>query len=445
MVSANPGSVLSVCCDHVSGDPAKHLAREESRMRKWCAVFVLTTLAVWCVWADHVELHFIDVSHGDSIYIRLPNGYDVLIDGGRSPGQVLGHLRAHMQDDLLDLVVATHYHSDHTGGLYAVLEASDFRVLDVLSPGVCTPEGFASAAHYAVSQTGGTWYSLHGTPTARQGTHWEFGEHRLTVLGPGRSHGCSSNTTANNDSIVLLLSGPAVRALFMGDAEQLGELDAVYYAQQKVINLNVDVLKVGHHGSNTSTTWSLLAASRPSVAVISDSGPHVSASTLDRLAAAGADVYATYHHGTVMMRFSQTGLSVHTDRGPEPLALTATVELLPKGTPSLFLDSMSVTTPVRTNQTARLNARSAPGADCRISVYYASGPSGSKSLNLTKADTSGQVSWSWQVGGNTSSGVYYAEVTAELRGKIVSSFIPFEVLRHPAYSAVTIGLLWQRG
>lgn len=396
-------------------------------MRKWCAVVVLTTLAVWCAWADYVELHFIDVGPGDFIYIRLPNGYDVLIDGGRSPGQVLDYLRAHMQDDLLDLVVATHYHSDHVDGLYAVLEASDFRVLNVLSPGVCTPERFASAAYQAVSQTGGTWYRLYGAPTASQGTHWNLGEYRLTVLGPARSHGCSSNTTANNNSIVLLLSGPEVRALFMGDAEQLGELDAVYYAQQQGISLNVDVLKVGHHGSNTSTTWSLLAASRPSVALISDSEGNATASTLDRLAAVGADVYASYHHGTVMMRFSQTGLSVHTDAGSEPLDLTATVDLLPTGIPSLALDIISVTTFVGRNQTANLNARTAPAATCSISVYYASGPSSSSSLRPTMASSLGRVSWSWRVGGNVTPGVYYAEVTAALGGKIVSSFIPFVV------------------
>jgi len=233
-----------------------------------------------------LDVHFIDVGQGDSILLNLGET-EVLIDAGeKSPG-VVNYLKKYV-DGPLEVMVATHPHADHIGGLPAVL--GSFQVQQVWYNGEKSDTKTYADFTTAV-QAEGTEIHI-----GKRGDKITTGLLSFSVLNPFNLAG-----TTNNNSIVLNLLYGVVDFLFTGDAEKESEAAMLLAADMPVPH--ADVLKVGHHGSRTASSKDFLALVSPKVAVYSagtgNTYGHPHQETLAALAQAGTMVYGTDINGTV--------------------------------------------------------------------------------------------------------------------------------------------------
>ena len=250
----------------------------------------------------NLTVHFIDVGQGDSILIETPNGNTMLIDGGsRSEGVTVIKYLNQLDISTINVMVATHPHEDHIGGLNDVL--SNFNVLQVYDPGVVhtsqTYENFlleidAKNIDYTIGKAG---HSIDLDPNIA-----------IEIISPE----IIDEDELNDDSIVIKMTYHDVSFLFTGDAESPPE-------NAMVQNYNVDatILKVGHHGSSSSTSQTFLNEVSPEVAIISEgvdnSYGHPTSSTLNKLESVGAYVYRTDIHGTVIVSTDGYTYNVNTE------------------------------------------------------------------------------------------------------------------------------------
>ncbi len=251
-----------------------------------------------------LEVYFFDVGQGDSELIRLPGGENILIDAGTSSteDELVGELRS-LGAETLDLVVATHPHADHIGGMAAVIDAFDVR--QVVMPRVSESDTPTTKTYENLLQSIAD-KGLTITPAEPGDELLSSGGAVLTVLAPnGEDYG-----DLNNYSVVLRLTYGEDSFLFTGDAEEASEEEMLSLDWP----LTATVLKCGHHGSETSTSPAFLDAVSPQYAVIScgvdnDYG-HPDAVTLEKLEAAGAEVFRTDRQGTILASTDGSGVTM---------------------------------------------------------------------------------------------------------------------------------------
>ena len=273
--------------------------------RKWIVlvaallfgVLISLSYSVLAAEDNTIWVSFIDVGQGDSILIQDSNGFDVLIDGGKTSAgdAVLSYLRSRGVDDI-DVMIATHANSDHIGGLIDVLGADDIPVERVLYNGypgtTVTWNNFVAAV---------TAEGLTLEATSYPDTHFWGGitAYTLNPL-PGLT-----NPEQNDASVVILIDHANVEILLTGDIGDANELEVAsrgvpYWFGPECC---AEVLKVGHHGSKYATSASFLATVQPDEAVISvgdNSYGHPAPETLDRLSTAGVTVWRTDESGTIL-------------------------------------------------------------------------------------------------------------------------------------------------
>jgi competence protein ComEC len=254
-----------------------------------------------------VELHMIDVGQGDALALRTPLGRWILFDAGRSwtggdagRSTVVPYVRRR-GGDVFGFVLS-HPHSDHVGGGASVIGA--LRPLEYWDGAYVTGSEPYRASLDEAAKTGVAWHRVHPDDSlAVDGV-------RIRFLAPD-SAWTASLADANEASAVALVQYGQVRFLMTGDAEA-GEEDWMLARDASV--LRADVLKVGHHGSSTSSTAAFLAAVRPRVALISvgaaNTYGHPSNAVVHALTALGAQVLRTDHLGTVVVRTDGRTLSV---------------------------------------------------------------------------------------------------------------------------------------
>ncbi len=248
--------------------------------------------------SGNLVVHFLDVGQGDSEFIELPDGKCMLIDAGTSEYSqtVIENINSYGYS-LIDYVVATHPHADHIGGMSEVINS--FEIGEIYMPKVSTSTRTFENLLTAISDKG---LSIN---TARAGVKVYSGSIlEIEFLAP-----VSSNyDDLNNSSAVLKISYGSNSYLFMGDAEELSEKEMI---KNNHTLLDADVLKVGHHGSDSSSTYEFLSAVSPKYAVIScgvdNSYGHPHRETVDKLNKAGAEIYRTDEQGNITITCDGSG------------------------------------------------------------------------------------------------------------------------------------------
>ena len=270
-------------------------------MKKLLALLLALLLLTGCVAYPEPEttvttpsaaltVHFIDVGQADCALLECQGKY-ILIDGGNvADGQLVTDYLENMGVTKLEAVIATHAHEDHVGGLPQVL--ATYETAAVYAPTRTYASNCFDQFVYYTDQQG-----LQIT-IPQAGDVIRFGAATATVMGPVKSY-----AETNDTSIVLLVQLGDTRFLFTGDMEVTAENDMLEYWGED-FNWRADVLKVGHHGSETSTGYRFLRAVMPQFGIISvgkdNSYGHPHEAPLSRLENAEVTVCRTDLLGTIL-------------------------------------------------------------------------------------------------------------------------------------------------
>jgi Predicted hydrolase (metallo-beta-lactamase superfamily) len=240
---------------------------------------------------SELKVHFLDVGQADCIFIELPNGQNMLVDSGNNADEAtIKHYLSARSVTKLDYFITTHPHEDHIGSADAVV--SSFEIGVVYAPKVSTNTKTFENFFNAVKKMG----MKIKAPEAGSYILNDNNKLSVQVLAPINS----DYEELNDYSIVLKLKYGNVSFLLEGDAESVSENEMIAGKYE----LKADVLKVGHHGSTSSTSQAFLDKVNPQYAVISvgkdnDYG-HPAQETLTKLSNAGVQVYRTDKSGTII-------------------------------------------------------------------------------------------------------------------------------------------------
>jgi competence protein ComEC len=232
-----------------------------------------------------LTVHFIDVGQGDSILIDIGDT-EVLIDGGEKKDIAADYISDYV-DGAIEAVIITHYDLDHIGGLISIFEQYDVKEFWYNGK-----EPVTDTSKELIVLVNSEDADIH---TAERGDEIQIGVLIFSVLNPAKP--LSSNS--NHDSIILELSYGETDFLFMGDADNA--------AESEILNIvhDIDILKVGHHGSKYSSSQEFLSIVKPEVAIYmageDNKYKHPHQETIDALKAIHAEIYGTDKYGTIQV------------------------------------------------------------------------------------------------------------------------------------------------
>jgi competence protein ComEC len=249
--------------------------------------------------SEVLNVYYLDVGQGDSELIELPNGQNMLIDAGNPEnGSDINQFLKEQEIEKIDYLVATHPHADHIGGMAEVINAVEIG--SVYMPKVSTTSKTFENLLSTISQEG---LSI---KTAKAGVElFHLDNLKAVMVAPvGTNY-----SDLNQYSAVIKLTYENTSFLFTGDAGEESE-------KEITADVSADVLKVGHHGSDTSSTQSFLNRVSPKYAVIEvgkdNKYGHPASTTLKKLEKMGTKIYRTDEDGTILIQSDGTNITVKT-------------------------------------------------------------------------------------------------------------------------------------
>lgn len=249
-------------------------------------------------------VHMIDVGQGDS-FLLVQDGKTALIDCGETEEgrNVVEYIKS-LGITKLDYVYGTHPHSDHMGGMFEVI--TNFEIGKIVLPDL---EDYKNTKSWYKKLRKELNTGAYDIEIEEVGTIYELGDATIKVIGPINEPG----DKPNNYSTVLKVSLGEMDLIFTGDAEKEVEEDILASGE----DIDAEILKVGHHGSNTSSTEEFLDAVDPDYALIPNGNKygHPIKSTMEKLEERNIEVYRTDENGTVICVVTSNNVTFSSEPG----------------------------------------------------------------------------------------------------------------------------------
>lgn len=244
---------------------------------------------------DLLKVHYLDVGQGDSIFVELPNNETMLIDAAESyqSENIINYLK-NLNYQKIDYVIGTHPHTDHIGGLKNIINT--FEIGKIYMPKVVSTTKTYESLLMAIKDKN---LKIN---TAKAGTSIiDTDALKINILAPNNS----TYTELNNYSVVTKITYGTTKFLFMGDAEKLSENEIKE-------NVTADVIKIGHHGSNTSSSIDFIKKVNAKYGIISvglnNKYNLPKEETITNWENSGTKIYLTSTNGTI--RASSDGINI---------------------------------------------------------------------------------------------------------------------------------------
>jgi len=307
-----------------------------------------------------LKIHFLDVGQADSILIELPNKKNILIDAGNNAdSEYISSYINTLGIKQFDLVIGTHPHEDHIGSLDTII--NNYTVKQIIMPKVP-----ANTKTFEDVLTSIAAKNLKITAPIPEQTYI-YDNAKLTILAPNSTE----YADVNNYSVVTKLEYGENSFLFTGDAENISENEILL----KKFDIKADLLKVGHHGSNSSTTSEFLKAVNPTHAVIScgkdNKYGHPNTETIDILNSNNIGVYRTDEVGAIIA--TSDGKNITIDKNKSTIQINAPPIIKTNNTASEKIDLPAGTKFIGNKNSHKLhslNCAFAKKIDLKNKVYF---------------------------------------------------------------------------
>jgi competence protein ComEC len=299
-------------------------SRQGWNVRRWArraAVAILVASGAWIVFTPRLRLGrtalleatFIDVGQGTATLIRFPSGHALLVDAGGAGGGRFDIGRRVVEPAVwaagvhrLTHVVATHGDADHVGGAASIV--ADFRPREVWEGVPVPPEPLLQGLRLVARRTGAAWR------TTQRHDRLRLGDAEVVTWNP-QPPGWERQRVRNDDSVVVEVRFGGVSLLLTGDVEAASEAEVAALVEPA----GVRIMLAPHHGSATSSTWPLLKAAAPDLAIISagrgNRYGHPHAAVLNRYREVGARILRTDIDGAISLRTDGQVVEVTTFTG----------------------------------------------------------------------------------------------------------------------------------
>lgn len=250
---------------------------------------------------DLLKVHYLDVGQGDSIFIELPNNETMLIDAAESyqSENIINYLK-NLNYQKIDYVIGTHPHTDHIGGLKDIINT--FEIGKIYMPKVVSTTKTYESLLMAIKDKN---LKIN---TAKAGTSIiDTDALKINILAPNNS----TYTELNNYSVVTKITYGTTKFLFMGDAEKLSENEIKE-------DVTADVIKIGHHGSNTSSSIDFIKKVNAKYGIISvglnNKYNLPKEETITNWENSGTKIYLTSINGTITAISDGTNIKIESEK-----------------------------------------------------------------------------------------------------------------------------------
>lgn len=250
---------------------------------------------------EKIKIHFIDVGQGDSIFIELPNNETMLIDAGESSKEeVVSEYINTLGYNKINYVIGTHPHSDHIGGLAHIINSFNIEKIYM-------PKALSTSKTYE-NLLNTIYKNNKNIITAKAGIKIIDEDNlKINILAPNNNN----YSNLNNYSVVIKINYKSKSFLFMGDAEILSE-------NEILTDVSADIIKIGHHGSDTSSSESFLSKVNPKYAIImvgeNNKYNHPNQTILDRLERNNIITYRTDLNGNIVITSDGNEINVEVSK-----------------------------------------------------------------------------------------------------------------------------------